>query len=182
MTRPEPALRPAAPCVDPRRRIAEDRPIMDRAYDEVASRIVSAAKSPESRAATMQRVVDLLWDALHPTGVSWLGFYVHQGGDELLLAARRDKPACSPIALHGACGRAFRTRRPLVVRDVADLGADYIACDPRDRSEVVVPLLDRDGDCWGVLDADSHELAAFSQRDVEGLVRVLAAAGLTATP
>jgi len=130
------------------------------------------------RDTAMQPVVDLIWEQLHLTGISWIGFYLHTGGDELVLGPRRDKPACSPIGLHGACGRAFTTRLPLIVRDVADLGPNYIACDPRDRSEVVLPCI-HDGICWGVLDADSHELAAFDESDVIGLTRVLRIAGLT---
>lgn len=132
------------------------------------------------RAQRMAALVDLLWDALHPAGVSWIGFYLHEGRDELVLGPRRDKPACSPIGLHGACGQAFRRREPVIVRDVADLGENYIACDPRDRSEVVVPLMEPDGRCWGVLDADSYEVAAFDEVDVAGLLRVLRATGLTA--
>ena len=67
----------------------------------------------------------------------------------------------------------------MVVRDVAELGENYIACDPRDRSEVVIPLFDETGRCWGVLDVDSHELGAFSDADVTGLGRLLRKAGLT---
>ncbi|MFH0981341.1 MAG: GAF domain-containing protein [Planctomycetota bacterium] len=107
------------------------------------------------------------------------GFYLHEGGDELVLGPRRDQPACSPIGLYGACGQAFRRQKPLVVRDVRDLGADYIACDPRDQSEVVIPLFDAGGRCWGVLDLDSHNVGAFDDRDVVGLTQVLRAAGLT---
>lgn len=131
------------------------------------------------RQQRMHAVVDALWDALKDTGVSWVGFYTHEGGDELVLGPRRDKPACSPIGLHGACGQALRNRRPLIVRDVKELGANYVACDPRDASEVVVPLLDADGTCWGVLDLDSHELGSFSDADVVGLCGVLRAAGLS---
>ncbi len=127
----------------------------------------------------MQQVVDALWHALRDTGLSWVGFYVHHQGAELLLAARQPKPACSPIGMHGVCGRAFSTRQPVVVQDVSELGPNYIACDPRDRSEVV-PCLNIDGTCWGVLDVDSHEVGAFSEADIIGLQSVLRAAGLTA--
>lgn len=127
----------------------------------------------------MQVFVDVLWDALHGTGVSWIGFYLHEGGEELVLGPRRDRPACSPIGMHGACGQAFRSGRPLVVRDVKELGENYIACDPRDRSEVVVPLFASDGRCWSVLDLDSHEVAAFDEGDVAGLQLLLRKAGLT---
>lgn len=148
---------------------------MDRPYSSVAARL----RADCDRHAAMRRVVAALWQALHAQDVSWLGFYVHAGGDELVLGAREPKPACSPIGLHGACGRAYLSRKPLVVRDVRTLGANYIACDPRDQSEVVVPCLHADGTCWGVLDLDSHSIAAFDESDVTGLTQVLRAAGLT---
>lgn len=147
---------------------------MARDYKELTSLLPRGL----SRDVAMQTVVELIWQHLHPTGISWIGFYLHRGGDELVLGPRRDKPACSPIGLHGACGHAFLTRQPLIVRDVTDLGPNYIACDPRDRSEVVLPCI-LDDACWGVLDADSHELAAFDESDVTGLTNLLRAAGLT---
>lgn len=130
----------------------------------------------------MQRVVDVLWDELSAKGISWIGFYLKDpNADEMTLGPRRDKPACSPIGLHGACGRAYTTRRALLVTDVANLRAGYIACDPRDRSEAVIPLFEPDGEtCWGVLDADSHDVNAFTERDIEGLLAVLQRAGLAA--
>ncbi|MGD2110569.1 MAG: GAF domain-containing protein [Phycisphaerae bacterium] len=149
---------------------------MNRPYAQLADK---AATVTGDRSARMKAVVDALWDALHPAGVSWAGFYIHEGRDDLILGPHRDKPACSPILLHGACGQAFTSREPLVVRDVAELGENYIACDPADRSEVVVPLFDKDGNCWGVLDLDSRDLAAFDDTDVDGLRRVLTAAGLS---
>ena len=127
----------------------------------------------------MQAAIDALWNALKDTGVSWVGFYVHQGADELVLGPREPKPACSPIGLHGACGQVWQARKPLVVQDVRDLGDDYVACDPRDQSEVVIPCLDADGTCWGVLDLDSHDTGSFTRADVTGLTTVLQAAGLS---
>lgn len=149
------------------------RPVRD--YAAIATRIVPASDAD----ATMRLVVDALWVGLHPTGVSWVGFYLHKACDELVLGPRRDKPACSPIGLHGACGQCFRTGEPIIVTDVKELGENYIACDPRDQSEVVLPMFDPQGRCYGVLDLDSHDLAAFDQRDVDGLERILEYAGLT---
>ena len=151
---------------------------MTRPYDKLVASMVGLIGD---RVARMEAVVDALWEALNPTGVSWVGFYVHEGGEELILGPRRDQPACSPIGLHGACGQAFTRREPLVVHDVAELGENYIACDPRDRSEVVLPLFDQSGTCWGVLDLDSHEVGAFDESDVKGLQNVLRAAGLAQT-
>jgi len=133
------------------------------------------------RVATMQWAADALWECLGEQGISWIGFYLAGAtGNELILGPCRDSPACSPIGLHGICGRAFQTREPIVVDDVRTLGDGYVACDPRDRSEVVVPLLEPDGSCWGVLDADSREPCAFSRHDVEHLTRLMRDLGLTA--
>jgi putative methionine-R-sulfoxide reductase with GAF domain len=147
---------------------------MKRPYREIAEKLAFAG----DRHQRMGALVDALWEALAPTGVSWVGFYLYEGQDELVLGPSRDKPACSPIGLHGACGRAFTEKRPLVVRDVRRLGENYVACDPRDRSELVIPLLDPDGTCWGVLDLDSHDVDAFDASDVVGLGALLRVTGL----
>ena len=130
----------------------------------------------------MVAVVDALWRELRDTGVTWVGFYVDVPGEpdegRLVLGPCRDTPACSPIGLHGVCGQTLRFRQPRIVDDVSELGPAYIACDPRDRSEIAVPLLDGSGCCWGVLDLDSHAVGAFDESDVAGLRTVLAAAGL----
>ncbi len=127
----------------------------------------------------MCALVDALWDRFAAHGYSWVGFYLKADSDEMTLGPRRDKPACSPIGLHGMCGLAQRERRSVLVHDVRTLGEHYVACDPRDMAEVVVPLLDPDGDCWGVLDVDSFEVGAFTATDVLGLARLVERAGLS---
>lgn len=143
-----------------------------------------------SSGAGMRRAVELLWNAFgeddpsRPVrgGVSWVGFYLKpEGEEEMVLVCREPKPACSPIGLHGACGQAWRERRTLIVRDVRELGAGYIACDPRDLSELVIPLFDPTDstDCWGVLDVDSFSVGAFEEADAAGMLEALRVAGLT---
>ncbi len=150
-----------------------------RQYDRVSSGVDDAGP----REDRMHAVVDALWEAFAVEGVSWVGFYVDhldQPDDRrLVLGPCRDKPACSPVGMHGACGQALIAREVLIVRDVAELGEAYITCDPRDRSEIVVPLIDERGTCWGVLDIDSWEVGAFDEADARGLIDVLVAAGLT---
>lgn len=127
----------------------------------------------------MQVVVDVLWEHLHDQGVSWVGCYLkNPDQDEMILGPRRDKPACSQIGMQGVCGRAFLENKPLVVRDVRELGENYIACDPRDRSEVVIPIHDDAARPIGVLDVDSHEIGSFDESDLAGLQKILAVAGM----
>ena len=95
---------------------------------------------------------------------------------EMLLGPRRDKPACSPIGLHGVCGQAALSGCSLIVPDVRELGDHYIACDPRDLSELVVPVRDPTGKVVGVMDLDSHSVGAFGATDqaaLEDLIRVV---------
>ncbi|MCB9848730.1 MAG: hypothetical protein H6814_09990 [Phycisphaeraceae bacterium] len=144
-------------------------------------------------------VIDALWDGLCGAGVSWAGFYRAipgaPGDRAMALGPSRDKPACSPIGLHGVCGQALTGRRTRIIRDVEELGGAYVACDPRDRSEIVLPCFCRVNDgaddgaddraddgaepvCWGVLDLDSFEIGAFDESDERGLALVLGAAGI----
>ncbi len=142
---------------------------------------IAIKDAPRDRSALMLAAADVLWNALAPTGVSWIGFYLKNvTADEMVLGPCRDKPACSPIGLQGACGQSWRDEQSLVVRDVRLLGEGYIACDPRDLSEVVVPLFEPDGACWGVLDADSFELGAFTQHDADALALLMVKFGLSA--
>ncbi len=154
-----------------------------RDYEQLAKTVHSQLKPGDDRTARMQCVSDAIWEALSGAGVSWGGFYIADEGapedQRLILGPRRDKPACSPIGVHGVCGAAYLSKRIQIVRDVRDLGPNYVACDPRDQSEIVIPLFESpDANTgWGVLDLDSFETGAFDETDAAGLVRVLTAAG-----
>lgn len=159
-------------------------PIRD--YDALLERHGLAAARPPfvvgpGRHVVMRRCIDLLWGGVGSAGLSWIGFYERSGDDQMTLVCREPKPACSPIGLHGMCGRGMLDRRPLVIADVRTLGPNYIACDPKDQSELVIPLLAPDGSCDAVLDVDSWDLASFDDRDAAGMTRVLLALGLTST-
>lgn len=149
-----------------------------RNYQGISASIANGATRDEA----MRCVVDALWNGLHTVGVSWVGFYVDQSDEpddrRLVLGPCRDKPACSPIGLHGVCGQSLLTRSVRIIQDVRTLGGNYVACDPRDLSEIVIPLIGSGGECWGVLDLDSWETAAFDESDAQGLQLVLKQAGL----
>lgn len=155
---------------------------MTRNYDTIIADLQARIAPDADLDARMQVVVDLLWDHLHTQGVSWVGFYLFvPERDEMVLGPRRDQPACSPIGMHGACGSAFCKNETIIVRDVKELGENYIACDPNDRSEVVLPIADATGQVIGVLDLDSFDVGSFGDSDAIGLARVLATVGLVSS-
>jgi len=103
--------------------------------------------------------------------VNWAGFYFLRNG-ELVLGPFQGQPACVRIALgNGVCGTAAQSRVTLVVPDVHAFPG-HIACDPRSRSEIVVPVV-RGDVLVGVLDLDSPREGRFSAEDRELLERVV---------
>ncbi len=133
---------------------------------------------PRSYQTRLSAFIATVWPVLQADGVSWVGFYLlASDGESMLLEAREPGPACSPIGMHGACGQSARSASALVVVDVEALGRGYIACDPRDRSELVVPIGSRT-EVKGVLDLDSHQPGRFCVRDVDLCAGWLEAAGI----
>ncbi|WKZ65892.1 MAG: GAF domain-containing protein [Flavobacteriales bacterium] len=98
----------------------------------------------------------------------WVGFYRVAGAD-LVLGPFQGPVACSRIAFgKGVCGGAWKQEKTLVVPDVEQFPG-HIACSPHSRSEIVVPIRDRDGRIAAVLDIDSTELDDFGTVDVHAL-------------
>jgi putative methionine-R-sulfoxide reductase with GAF domain len=136
---------------------------------------------PPDRDAAMRRAVQLLWTAFANNPISWVGFYtMEKGAHEMILVCREPKPACSPLGLQGMCGRCYLERRPILLNDARELPpTNYIACDPKDLSEAVIPLIDESGACYGVLDADSYSPGAFNDADIAGMSKLVEVLGLS---
>lgn len=102
----------------------------------------------------------------------WTGFYLVRG-DELLLGPFQGPVACYHIAYgRGVCGTAWKEERTVVVPDVEQFPG-HIACSSLSRSEIVVPVRDRQGTIRGVLDIDSKKLSAFDDTDRQYLEQVV---------
>lgn len=144
-------------------------------YEKVLQTIENRWKRrPADRGRIMQHVVDALWDVFGGEAYSWCGFYLPSpDGTQLELGPSRDKPACSPIGTHGVCGKALRAAATQIVTDVRALGDAHIECDPKNLSEIAVPVFGPDGKPFAVLDVDSYELGAFDPVDQRWLERIL---------
>lgn len=98
----------------------------------------------------------------------WVGFY-RVIDDELVLGPFQGPVACARIGYgKGVCGAAWKEKRTVVVPDV-DAFPGHIACSPHSRSEIVVPLMNKDGQVVAVLDIDSSILNDFDPTDASGL-------------
>jgi L-methionine (R)-S-oxide reductase len=102
----------------------------------------------------------------------WTGFY-RVCGDRLAVGPYIGTVGCLQIEFgRGVCGTAAAERKTVLVPDVTKFPG-HIACDPRSKSEIVVPVFYRDGTLIAVLDVDSDQLDAFDDDDRAGLERIV---------
>lgn len=102
----------------------------------------------------------------------WTGFY-RVCGDRLVVGPYIGTVGCLQIEFgRGVCGTAAAQRKTIIVPDVQQFPG-HIACDPNSKSEIVVPVFDRDGALIAVLDVDSDQLNAFDEEDREGVERIV---------
>lgn len=103
----------------------------------------------------------------------WTGFY-RVCGDHLVVGPYIGTVGCLQIEFgRGVCGTAAARKETIVVRDVNEFPG-HIACDPNSKSEIVVPVFDRDRELIAVLDVDSDRLDNFDDEDRAGLERIVA--------
>jgi L-methionine (R)-S-oxide reductase len=103
----------------------------------------------------------------------WTGFY-RICGDRLAIGPYIGTVGCLQIEFgRGVCGTAASRRETIIVPDVNEFPG-HIACDPNSRSEIVVPVFDREGTLIAVFDVDSDQPDAFDERDQQGLEKILA--------
>jgi|SRR5690554_2095481 len=103
--------------------------------------------------------------------ISWVGFYFYNG-KYLHLGPFQGKVACSRIEIgKGVCGTAAEKREIIIVPDVSKFPG-HIYCDADSKSEIVVPVIKKDGNLFGVLDLDSYELNSFNETDKKYLKEI----------
>jgi L-methionine (R)-S-oxide reductase len=103
----------------------------------------------------------------------WTGFY-RVCGDRLVVGPYIGTVGCLQIEFgRGVCGVAAAKRETVIVPDVARFPG-HIACDPNSKSEIVVPVFDRDHTLIAVLDVDSDQLDSFDEDDRAGLEKIVA--------
>lgn len=105
----------------------------------------------------------------------WVGFYIKRE-NQLVLGPFQGPIACTRINFDkGVCGYCYRTKETVIVPNVDEFPG-HIACSSASKSEIVLPVFDKNSEILMVLDVDSDKLDDFSEVDKEGLeqlVRIL---------
>src|ERR1700742_4590922 len=123
-------------------------------YAEIAPQVEALLTGETDLTANLANVAAVLKEAF---GFFWVGFYLAKGG-ELVLGPFQGPLACTRIKFNeGVCGQAFSTAKTTIVPNVDEFPG-HIACSSASKSEIVVPIFDKEGVAIGVLDVDSDKL------------------------
>lgn len=102
----------------------------------------------------------------------WVGFYWVKK-EELVLAPFQGPLACTRIKKgKGVCGTSWLKQETILVEDV-DKFPGHIACSSFSKSEIVVPIFNRQKQVVGVLDVDSEHLNHFDEIDKQYLEEIV---------
>ena len=137
-------------------------------YKSLLPQIRELTKNERDIIANFANITAVLKQAF---GFFWVGFY-RVAGNELVLGPFQGPVACTRIPFgKGVCGTAWKERRTIIVPDVEQF-AGHIACNSESKSEIVVPLFNRD-EIIGVLDIDSDRLNTFDETDGKHLEELI---------
>ena len=137
-------------------------------YQTLLPQIQELVKGEPDVIANLANIAAALKQAF---GFFWVGFYIVKG-NELVLGPFQGPIACTRIAFgKGVCGTACKERRTVIVADVEQFPG-HIACSSESKSEIVVPLFDKD-EIVGVLDIDSDRLNEFDEIDAGYLEKII---------
>lgn len=141
-------------------------------YRDLASRIAALTEGETDTVALMATIACEIHQA-HPLA-DWTGFYRVVAPELLKIGPYQGGHGCLVIPFaKGVCGAAARSGAAQIVPDV-DAFPGHIACAASTRSELVLPVWNREGRLLGVLDIDSDTPAAFTEDDATALAEILA--------
>lgn len=137
-------------------------------YATLLPQLKSLMEAEDDVIANMANVAACIMETFH---FWWVGFY-RVIDNTLVLGPFQGPLACTRIKRgKGVCGTAWDKAQTIVVEDVEQFPG-HIACSSASRSEIVVPIFDKDNKVAAVLDIDSEYLNTFDATDKKWLEEV----------
>lgn len=139
-------------------------------YESLLPQIKALVEGEKDLIANLANVVGALRQTF---GFFWVGFYLVKE-NELVLGPYQGPIACTRIRPgKGVCGTAWQKQETIVVEDVEKFPG-HIACSSDSKSEIVVPVFDREKRVAAVLDIDEDKYSRFDATDKLYLEKVAA--------
>lgn len=140
-------------------------------YIRIQAQLKELFTGCDDQMARMSAINAVLYHKMN--GFFWVGFYLLKDG-KLLSGPYQGPLACLELPKDkGVCWHCISNGKTVVVPDVHEFPG-HIACDSRSRSEIVVPVRNKDNVITGVLDIDSDLINNFDIVDAEQLEKILA--------
>jgi GAF domain-containing protein len=138
-----------------------------RLHKQIKDLIEKSSNNPTSNMVTILAVLHHKMEYFF-----WTGFYLLQEG-KLQVGPYQGALACINLAKDtGVCWAAINKKETVIVANV-EAFPDHIACDSRSKSEIVVPLRNRQNEIIGVLDVDSSAYNSFDKIDALWLEKIV---------
>lgn len=142
----------------------------DVAYSELYRKLELILDGVNDEVACLSTVACEVFQAFD--GFHWVGFYRVTAPRVLHVGPYQGGHGCLEISFdRGVCGAAARTGEVQLVDDVNAV-PDHIACSSSTLSEIVLPVMDQQGEVRAVFDIDSDLPAYFDAEDQQWLTKI----------
>lgn len=154
--------------------MAEDLTILKDAskaemYQSLIPQIEGLIYGEQNLVANLANIAAALKESM---GFFWVGFYLVDSVDELVLGPFQGPVACTRIKKgKGVCGASWERDETLIVPNVDEFPG-HIACASASKSEIVIPIK-KDNQIIGVMDVDSDQLDDFDEVDQNYLSKII---------
>lgn len=138
-------------------------------YKELYPQIFALIQGEDDLIASLANIMSAL---KYGFGWLWVGVYFVKG-KELVLGPFQGPIACTRIQLgRGVSGTAWHKEEIIIVPDVNEF-PDHIICNAASKSEIVLPILNKNGEVALILDVDSDKLSDFDEIDKKYLSKIV---------
>ena len=147
-----------------------DKENLEKRYKRIYDQLRELVLKTENKIARMATIAAILHHKM--AQFFWTGFYILIDG-ELIIGPYQGPLACQILEKEkGVCWAGVISKKTIIAPDVHKFPG-HVACDNRSNSEIVVPLIDKENQVWGVLDVDSRKFDAFSDIDKDWLEKIV---------
>ena len=141
-------------------------------YKTVLRNIKSLIEDESDLVSIMSTIACELYHAFD--SFIWVGFYRLVNEKTLKVGPYQGTHGCLTInSDKGVCGKCVRENAIQIENDVSAI-PHHIACSSETKSEIVLPVRDREKRVRAVLDVDSNEINCFDEMDKEYLTEICA--------
>ena len=138
-------------------------------YELLEEQVLALVEGEENFIANLSNIMSAMKYGMN---YFWVGIY-KVDGEQLVLGPFQGPVACTRIPKgRGVCGSCWEKNQTLIVDNVEEFPG-HIACSSESKSEIVLPIRNKNGEVAFILDIDSSKLNDFNSEDQVGLEKIV---------